>query len=133
MTQLRVGQVALIVRDYDEAIAFYCDKLGFTLIEDTKHLKKRWVRVGSPKPPGGTEILLSRAETPEQAAVIGRQAGGRVFLFLSTEDFEADFQRLRAAGVRFTEEPRTEAYGKVAVFKDLYGNRIDLIGAVGSR
>lgn len=120
--------VALVVRDYDEAIAFYCDKLHFTLIEDTYQPEqdKRWVVVA---PPGseGTSLLLARAATAEQEAFIGRQSGGRVFLFLSTDDFWRDYKRLMSAGINFIREPKKESYGTVAVFEDLYGNLWDLI------
>jgi catechol 2,3-dioxygenase-like lactoylglutathione lyase family enzyme len=120
--------VALVVREYDEAIEFYCRKLHFTLIEDTYQPEqdKRWVVVA---PPGsdGTSLLLARAATPDQAAFIGDQAGGRVFLFLRTDDFARDYKAMRLAGVRFVREPKTEPYGTVAVFEDLYGNRWDLI------
>jgi catechol 2,3-dioxygenase-like lactoylglutathione lyase family enzyme len=119
--------VALVVRDYDEAIAFYVDTLGFTLIEDTYQPEqdKRWVLVA---PPGssGTALLLARAVTAEQEAVIGRQGAGRVFLFLETDNFGRDYRRLQAAGVTFVRPPKTESYGTVAVFEDLYGNRWDL-------
>jgi lactoylglutathione lyase len=115
------------VREYDEAVAFFTGQLGFTLLEDTPlGAGKRWVRVGPPG--GGTALLLARAATPEQLARVGDQAGGRVFLFLTTDDFWRDYRALRARGVRFVEEPRTEDYGTVAVFLDLYGNRWDLIG-----
>ena len=120
--------VALVVRDYDEAIAFYTGKLRFTLVEDTYQpaQDKRWVVVA---PPGsdGAALLLARASTPEQEAFIGNQAGGRVFLFLRTDDFWRDYHAMVAAGVRFVREPKTESYGTVAVFEDLYGNRWDLI------
>jgi len=120
--------VALVVREYDEAIEFYCRKLHFTSIEDTYQPEqdKRWVVVA---PPGsdGTSLLLARAATPEQAAFIGDQTGGRVFLFLRTDDFARDYNEMRLAGVRFVREPKTEPYGTVAVFEDLYGNRWDLI------
>jgi catechol 2,3-dioxygenase-like lactoylglutathione lyase family enzyme len=120
--------VALLVRDYDEAIAFYCGKLGFTLVEDTDQPEqaKRWVVVA---PPGsnGTTLLLARASTAEQAALVGNQTGGRVFLFLRTDDFWRDHRALLAAGVRFVREPKQEPYGMVAVFEDLYGNRWDLL------
>ncbi len=123
--------VALVVRDYDEAIAFYCAKLGFTLVEDTVQPEqdKRWVVVA---PPGsqGTSLLLARAATPEQEAFIGRQSGGRVFLFLSTDDFWRDYRRMLAAGIEFVREPREAPYGTVAVFADLYGNLWDLIELV---
>ena len=119
--------VALVVRDYDEAIDFYVRVLGFRLTEDTRLSEdKRWVVVA---PPGSREtgVLLAQAATPEQQARIGDQTGGRVGFFLVTEDFEGDYQRMRASGVRFTEEPRHEEYGTVVVFQDLYGNRWDMI------
>lgn len=122
-----LGSVALLVRDYDEAKAWYTGVLGFTLIEDSDLGDgKRWVVVA---PPGSAEtsLLLARAATPDQAARVGDQAGGRVFLFLNTDDFQRDFQMLRARGVKFVEAPRQEKYGTVAVFADLYGNRWDLI------
>lgn len=123
-----VLHVALVVADYDEAIEFYCGKLGFELVEDIDQpeQRKRWVTVA---PPGstGTTLLLARASTPEQAAFVGNQAGGRVFLFLGTDDFWRDHARFRAAGVEFVREPKTEVYGTVAVFRDLYGNLWDLI------
>ena len=123
-----IAHVALVVRDYDEAIAFYTRKLGFTLVEDTYQPEqdKRWVVV-APAASSGTTLLLARASTPEQAKVIGNQAGGRVFLFLSTDDFWRDYNRMTAAGVRFVRPPNVAAYGTVAVFEDLYGNRWDLI------
>ena len=120
--------VALVVRDYDEAIAFFCEKLHFTLVEDTYQPEqdKRWVLVA---PPGssGTTLLLARASTPEQEEFIGRQTGGRVFLFLQTDDFWRDFNDIRAAGINFVREPKEASYGTVAVFEDLYGNLWDLI------
>ena len=120
--------VALVVRDYDEAIEFYCRKLHFKLIEDSYQPEqdKRWVVVA---PPGsnGTNLLLARASTPEQEACIGRQTGGRVFLFLSTDDFWRDYDEMRSAGIKFVREPKNKAYGTVAVFEDLYGNLWDLI------
>ena len=120
--------VALVVRDYDEAIRFYCETLRFTLIEDTYQPEqdKRWVVVA---PPGshGTTLLLARASTPEQARFVGDQAGGRVFLFLGTDDFWRDYHAMRRAGVRFVREPKEAEYGIVAVFEDLYGNRWDLV------
>ena len=115
--------VALLVREYDEAIAFYRDALGFSVVEDTPMAHKRWVRM---RADGGAELLLSRA-VGEQAAYVGNQAGGRVLLFLHTHDFDGDVARMRAANVRFTEEPRTEAWGRVVVVEDLYGNRLDVI------
>jgi catechol 2,3-dioxygenase-like lactoylglutathione lyase family enzyme len=120
--------VALVVRDYDEAIAFFCEKLHFTLVEDTYQPEqdKRWVLVA---PPGsnGTTLLLARAATPEQEEFIGRQTGGRVFLFLRTDDFWRDFNAMRASGINFVREPKEAPYGTVAVFEDLYGNLWDLI------
>lgn len=124
---MHLGAIALVVRDYDEALAFYVGKLGFTLIEDTRLSEtKRWVLVA---PPGSSEtrLLLARAATPEQAARIGDQSGGRVFLFLHTDDFQRDYDRMRAAGVKLLEAPRAEPYGTVVVFEDLYGNRWDLL------
>ncbi|MFK3983654.1 VOC family protein [Micromonospora sp. NPDC050397] len=122
-----LGLVTLVVRDYDEAIAFYVDRVGFTLVEDTpRGGGVRWVVVA---PPGSTEtaLLLARAGNPEQAARVGDQTGGRVALFLNTDDFDRDHRRMTASGVRFVEPPRHEPYGSVAVFEDLYGNRWDLI------
>ena len=115
--------VAVLVREYDEAIAFYRDALGFRVVEDTPMAHKRWVRIRSD---GGAELLLSRA-VGEQVAFVGKQAGGRVLLFLHTNQFDADIARMRAAGVRFLEEPRDDSYGRVAVIEDLYGNLIDII------
>jgi catechol 2,3-dioxygenase-like lactoylglutathione lyase family enzyme len=125
-----IGHVALVVRDYDEAIAYYRDVLGFDLIEDTPLERgKRWVLVG-PAGGAGASLLLAKAATPEQATRVGNQTGGRVFLFLHTENFRHDYEDLRSRGVRFVEEPRHEAYGWVAVFADLYGNRWDLVERV---
>ena len=124
-----IVHIALVVRDYDEAIAWYTGILGFTLVEDTYQPEqdKRWVVV-APSGSTGTTILLARASTPEQAQFIGNQAGGRVFLFLSTDDFWRDYTRLTAEGVHFVRPPSEAAYGTVAVFEDLYGNRWDLVG-----
>ena len=122
-----ITQVALVVRDYDEAIGYFTGALGFTLVEDTPQAGKRWVRVAPPGG-GGTELLLARAATPAQEQAVGNQTGGRVFLFLRTDDFARDYARMKAHGVRFTEEPRHEDYGTVVVFLDLYGNKWDLIG-----
>jgi catechol 2,3-dioxygenase-like lactoylglutathione lyase family enzyme len=122
-----LGLVSVVVRDYDEAIEFYVDQLGFEVVGDTPLGDgKRWVVVA---PPGASEtsLLLARAATDDERARIGDQTGGRVFLFLYTEDFGRDHQRMRAAGVRFVEPPRDEPYGTVAVFEDLYRNRWDLI------
>ena len=123
-----LAHIALVVRDYDEAIAWFTGKLGFTLVADEYQAEqdKRWVLVA---PPGstGTSLLLARAATPEQAAFIGDQAGGRVFLFLRTDDFDRDFAVMTAKGVVFVRPPAEQPYGKVAVFLDLYGNRWDLV------
>ena len=123
-----IVHVALVVRDYDEAIAFYTQKLNFTLIEDTYQPEqdKRWVVVA---PPGsdGTSLLLARASKPEQEPFVGNQAGGRVFLFLSTDDFWRDYRAMVERGVRFVRPPSEQPYGVVAVFEDLYGNRWDLV------
>ena len=120
--------IALVVREYDEAIAFYCQKLHFRLVEDTYQPEqdKRWVVVA---PPGSdsTQLLLARASTPEQEAFIGNQAGGRVFLFLSTDDFWRDYREMLSKGIVFVREPKTASYGTVAVFEDLYGNLWDLV------
>ena len=127
MSGQRIVSIALVVRDYDEAIAWYTRALGFELLEDTPvSAEKRWVRVAPPG--GGPTLLLARAATPEQAQSVGRQAGGRVFLFLETDDFARDHAKYAARGVRFVETPRHESYGTVCVFEDLYGNRWDLIG-----
>jgi catechol 2,3-dioxygenase-like lactoylglutathione lyase family enzyme len=125
-----IAHVALVVRDYDEAIAWYTDRLGFSLVADEHQPEqdKRWVLVAPPgSPPGGTSLLLARASTPEQEAFVGDQAGGRVFLFLSTDDFDRDFAAMTAKGVTFLRPPVEQPYGKVAVFLDLYGNRWDLV------
>ena len=124
-----IAHIALVVRDYDEAIAYYTQTLGFTLVEDTYQPEqdKRWVVVAPAGSSGGTTLLLARASTPEQARFIGNQAGGRVFLFLSTDDFWRDYHRMTAAGVRFVRPPSVAPYGTVAVFEDLYRNRWDLI------
>ena len=121
-----IVHIALLVREYEEALEFYCEKLGFLIVEDTQLENKRWVRL---KAPGGqgSEILLSRAVDDEQRAAIGKQAGGRVLFFLNTDNFDSDYDRFGSMGVEFTEGPWDRPYGKVAVFKDLYGNRIDLI------
>ncbi|MBB1260251.1 VOC family protein [Streptomyces alkaliterrae] len=122
-----IGLVTVVVRDYDEAIAFYVDVLGFRLLEDTRLEEgKRWVVVA---PPGAREtgVLLARAATDTQVGRVGDQTGGRVGWFLNTDAFERDHARLCAAGVVFEEEPRHEPYGTVAVFRDLYGNRWDLV------
>ncbi len=122
----RISAIALVVPDYDDAIAFYVGKLGFRLTEDIDHGRKRWVTVEPPG--GGTRLVLARAEVPDQRAAIGHQAGGRVFLFLQTDDFVRDHAAMLAAGVHFEESPRHEPYGSVAVWRDPFGNRWDLIG-----
>ena len=123
-----IVHVALVVEDYDDALAFYTDKLRFTVVEDTYQPEqdKRWVVVA---PPGsnGTTVLLARATSPEQRKVIGNQSGGRVFLFLNSDDFWRDYHDMRERGVRFVRQPKEQDYGLVAVFEDLYGNRWDLL------
>ena len=123
-----IAHIALVVRDYDEAIAFYTEKLHFTLLEDTYQPEqdKRWVVV---TPPGsnGTNLLLAKASKSEQEPFIGNQSGGRVFLFLSTDDFWRDYNEMVAKGIEFVREPKEAEYGTVAVFKDLYGNLWDLL------
>lgn len=124
---MHIGALTLVVRDYDEARDWYTRILGFELLEDTPLDEgKRWLRVA---PPGSREtaLLLAKAATPEQVAAIGRQAGGRVLLFLKTREFDRDHAAMLSRGVRFLEEPRREPYGSVAVFEDLYGNRWDLL------
>ena len=126
--QQTIGIVALVVRDYDEAIAFYVGVLGFTLCEDTyiPAQDKRWVVV-APVGAQGTRLLLARAVGEEQTSRVGNQTGGRVFLFLGTDDFWRDYHAYRAQGVPFVRDPRVESYGTVAVFTDLYGNLWDLV------
>ena len=122
-----IARIALVVRDYDEAIAFYTKTLGFELLEDTDLGEgKGWVVVA---PPGGqgTALLLAKAKNNQQRERVGDQTGGRVFLFLHTDQFERDYQRYKSHGVEFIEEPRHEAYGRVVVFTDIYGNRWDLV------
>ena len=122
-----IRSVAIVVRDYDEAICYFTQTLGFELIEDTAMGGgKRWVQV-APRGQGGTRLLLARAATLEQAERVGNQTGGRVFLFLATDDFWRDYQAYRGRDVKFLEEPRQEAYGTVAQFVDLYGNKWDLV------
>jgi len=123
-----IVHVALLVRDYDDAIAFYTQKLKFKLIEDTYQPEqdKRWVVVA---PPGsvGTTLLLAKASTPEQEACVGKQTGGRVFLFLNSDDFWRDYNDMLSVGIEFVREPVVQSYGAVAVFADLYGNLWDLL------
>ena len=122
-----LAHAALLVREYEEAKRFYCGKLGFLVVEDTVLPNgKRWVRLRAPGNEG-SEILLSRAVDDRQRAAVGNQTGGRVLFFLHTDDFAADYERFRASGIEFVEGPFDHSYGKVAVFKDLYGNRVDLI------
>jgi len=122
-----IAKVALVVRDYDEAIAYYTGVMGFRLVEDTDMGKgKRWVVVAPPGL-GATQLLLARAVNPDQESRIGNQTGGRVFIFLHTDDFDRDHAALKAKGVKIVEGPREADHGKVAVFEDLYGNRWDLI------
>jgi catechol 2,3-dioxygenase-like lactoylglutathione lyase family enzyme len=123
-----IAHIALVVRDYDEAIDFYVSRLGFELVEDTYQPEqdKRWVVV-RPKGDGSTSLLLARASTPHQETFIGNQAGGRVFLFLQTDDFQRDYAAMLEKGIRFIREPKQATYGTVAVFEDLYGNRWDLV------
>jgi catechol 2,3-dioxygenase-like lactoylglutathione lyase family enzyme len=131
-----IAHVAFLVREYDEAIRFFIEKLGFRLMEDTPMGEgKRWVLVapsgrGAAGGPGmqGTSLLLARAANEDQARMVGNQGGGRVFLFLHTEDFTRDYEGMRARGVVFLQEPRSESYGSVVVFQDLYGNKWDLLG-----
>lgn len=123
---MRLAHVAYLVRDYDEAIGWFTEKLGFTLVEDAPLAPaKRWVVVAPPG--GGTNLLLARADGASQQSVVGAQAGGRVFLFLHTNDFAHDHAAMLTKGVRFLETPRHEPYGVVAVFEDLYGMKWDLI------
>lgn len=123
-----IAHISLVVRDYDEALAFYINKLGFTLVEDKQEPTKRWVTIRPPgAPPGATTILLARALTPAQLAVVGGQTGGRVFLFLETDDFQRDYDQFTKNGVEWARPPTVMEYGTVAVLKDLYGNQWDLI------
>jgi len=127
MINQQIGQLALVVRDYDEAIEYFTEKLGFILKENTKLSEtKRWVVVAPPGE-GGADMLLAKAASEIQAQAVGNQTGGRVFLFLYTDDFSRDYNRYRDKGVRFVREPQKEIYGTVAVFKDIYGNLWDLI------
>jgi len=132
--QQSIAHVALVVKDYDEAIEFFCGKLHFTLVEDTYQPEqdKRWVLVA---PPGssGTSLLLARASTPAQLATVGNQTGGRVFLFLATDDFWRDYNEMVSIGISFVREPKEAPYGTVAVFEDLYGNRWDLVQLTSER
>lgn len=127
----QIASVTLLVNDYDEAIAWYLGALRFSLLEDTPlGDSKRWV-VLAPNGSSGTRLLLARAATPEQQARVGDQAGGRVWLFLQTDDFDGDYRHMEAQGVHFLELPREESYAKVVVFEDLYGNKWDLLQPAG--
>ena len=123
-----IVHIALVVRDYDEAIEFYVDKLRFELVEDTYQAEqdKRWVVVAPPNSTG-TTLLLAKASKPEQLNSIGNQTGGRVFLFLNTDDFWRDYERMVSIGIKFVREPKQQDYGMVAVFEDLYGNLWDIL------
>ncbi|MGI4874503.1 MAG: VOC family protein [Janthinobacterium lividum] len=124
----QLAHVTLLVADYEEAIRFYTQQLGFELLADTQlSATKRWVLVGPPGQPGGSALLLAQADGEAQQRAIGNQTGGRVFLFLQTDDFWRDYARLLAQGITFRETPREEAYATVAVFEDLYGNLWDLL------
>lgn len=122
---MRLAAVSLIVPDYEPALEFYVDRLGFTLIEDVDQGRKRWITLAPPG--GGCRLVIARADGPEQRAAIGRQGAGRVWLFLQTDDFARDQAALLAAGAVFEEAPRSEPYGTVAVWRDPFGNRWDLI------
>jgi catechol 2,3-dioxygenase-like lactoylglutathione lyase family enzyme len=124
-----IVHMTLVVRDYDDAIRFYTEKLRFTVIEDAYQPEqdKRWVLIAPPGSDGSALLLLARAATPEQERVVGNQTGGRVFLFLSTDDFWRDYHRMISEGITFVREPKVESYGTVAVFEDLYGNLWDLL------
>ncbi len=127
--QQRIAHVALVVADYDDALAFYTNKLGFTVIEDSYQpaQDKRWVVIAPPGGGSGTTLLLARASSPEQLAAVGNQAGGRVFLFLETDDFWRDYAAMNAADVQFVRPPSAQSYGTVAVFVDPYGTKWDLV------
>ncbi|MDQ9093409.1 VOC family protein [Pseudoalteromonas haloplanktis] len=122
-----IGSIALVVESYNDAIAFYTQKLGFDLIEDTDLGNgKRWVLIAPPNS-NGTNLLLAQASAPQQLEAVGNQTGGRVFLFLHTNDFWRDYKVMQKNGIRFNEQPRKEAYGTMVVFEDLYGNKWDLL------
>lgn len=133
MIKQSLARIALVVRDYDEAIAFFVGKLGFTLIEDSEvpEQKKRWVIIAPPGDGSGAQLLLARAASPEQERFIGNQSGGRVFLFLHTDDIARDHAAYKAKGISFVREPTSAPYGTAAVFKDLYGNLWDLVQLAG--
>jgi len=128
MPQQTIGAITLVVPDYDQALAFYVGQLGFTLVEDLDQGHKRWVTVRPPGSPStSATLLIAQAANDDQRAAIGNQSGGRVFLFLETDDFDRDHRRMIAAGVKFEESPRDEIYGRVAVWRDPFGNRWDLL------
>ena len=131
----RLATVSLLVRDYDEALDFFVRRLGFELVEDTyiPLQDKRWVVVAPPGGAGGSQLLLARASTPEQISRVGSQTGGRVFLFLNTDDFWRDYERYRDQGIEFVRQPNEEPFGTVAVFRDLYGNLWDLVGPASAQ
>lgn len=130
MTERRIFQIALVVRNYDEAIAFYTEKLNFHLLEDTRLSEtKRWVRI-APSPDADFTLLLAQAANPGQEKAVGNQSGGRVFLFMYTDDLDRDYQNFKAKGVEIIREPSSEEFGKVFVFADLYGNLWDMIEPV---
>lgn len=132
--QQHLNAIAFLVKDYDEAIDYFTRKLRFRLLEDTAlSPEKRWVVIAPPGSQGGCNLLLAKAANEQQTAAIGNQTGGRVFLFLHTDDLNRDYNSMKQAGVIFLEEPRQEVYGKVVVFQDLYGNRWDLIEPTGSK
>lgn len=133
MPHQKLALVSIVVDDYDKAIAFYTQKLGFELVEDTPlSSTKRWVVVRPVGSPAGSGLLLAKAANPEQESRIGNQTGGRVFLFLHTDQFDTDFQKLVDEQIKIVREPSIEPYGKVAVFEDLYGNLWDLIEPTAS-
>lgn len=124
----QISSVVLMVADYDEALAFYTDKLGFVCVADTDMGPgKRWVQIAPPGNSSGTRLVLARATTDSQRAAIGNQTGGRVFLFIQTPSFWADYTRLKSQGVDFLEAPREEPHGTVVIFQDLYGNKLELV------
>lgn len=128
MPKQTIGAITLVVPDYDQALAFYVGQLGFTLVEDLDQGHKRWVTVRPPgSPSASATLLIAQAANEDQRAAIGNQSGGRVFLFLETDDFDRDHLRMIAAGVKFEESPRDEIYGRVAVWRDPFGNRWDLL------
>ncbi|MGB0844480.1 MAG: VOC family protein [Alphaproteobacteria bacterium] len=127
MTKSQISRISLLVPSYERGIEFYVDVMGFKLIEDTDlGAGKRWVVV-APDKEVGTDLLLAKAANPEQMAAVGNQSGGRVFLFLNTDDFDGEYARLKTAGVKFLEQPREEPYAKVVVFEDPFGNKWDLL------